>query len=82
MSSIFLNEKALTAKERKEIPDSEFGIPETRSFPLNDESRVRSAIQMFHNAPSDKKASLAKKIISKAKKYNIEITNDDILKYK
>ena len=39
-----------------------FGIPSTKSYPLNDESHVRSAIQMFAHCPADKKAQLARNI--------------------
>ena len=33
----------LTAAERHELPDSAFGIPETREFPLVDAEHVRAA---------------------------------------
>ena len=65
---LFINET-----KRSELPDSEFGIPEDRKFPLDTEEHVQSAIKLFGHAEESKKKSLAKKIASKAKQYNIEI---------
>ena len=59
--------------KRSDLPDSSFGIPEDRKFPLDTEKHVRSAIRLFGHAEESKKKSLAKKIANKAKEYNIEI---------
>ena len=67
----FINEAKLSTKDRNELPDSEFGIPETRSFPLNDVAHVKAAIRMFNHCPVEHEKSLAKKIIKKIKEYNI-----------
>ena len=45
----------LTAEERHELPDSAFGIPETREFPLVDAEHVRAAEAYFRYAPDNKK---------------------------
>ena len=63
----------LSAKQRNALPASEFGIPETRAFPLHDKAHVLSAIKFFKHAPANKKKSLAKKINEKAKEYNMKI---------
>jgi hypothetical protein len=47
--NVILEEK-LSTKERNQLPDSEFGIPSQRRFPLDSESRTRSA--MAANATS------------------------------
>ena len=60
-------------EKRLELSNSEFGIPEDRKFPLDNEEHVRSAIKLFGHAEESKKKSLAKKIASKAKQYNIDI---------
>lgn len=60
-------------EKRSELSNSEFGIPEDRKFPLDNEDHVRSAIKLFGHAEESKKKSLAKKIASKAKQYNINI---------
>ena len=59
--------------KRSELPTSAFGIPEQRKYPLDSEKHVRSAIRLFGHAPEDKKKILAKRIIAKAKKYNIQV---------
>ena len=74
---LFINET-----KRSELPDSEFGIPEDRKFPLDTKEHVQSAIKLFGHAEESKKKSLAKKIASKAKKYDIEIPeNTQVYKY-
>jgi hypothetical protein len=35
-----LLEEKLSTKERNQLPDSEFGIPSQRRFPLHDKERV------------------------------------------
>ena len=59
--------------KRSNLPDSEFGIPEERKFPLDSEEHVRSAIKLFGQADKSKKKQLANKISSKEKQYGIEI---------
>ena len=55
---------------------------EERKFPLTDAKHVRSAISYFHTCPEDKKAQLAKRIKSAAKKFGVEISpNSPITKY-
>lgn len=75
-------EAELSSEERNKLKDSDFGLPEDRKFPLIDEKHVRSAISYFHTCPENKKAKLAKRIKSAAKKFNIEISPDSpIAKY-
>ena len=59
--------------KRSELPDSAFGIPEDRKFPLDTEKHVRSAIHLFGHAEESKKKNLAHRIASAAKKYGITI---------
>lgn len=65
---IFIDEE-----KRSELPDSEFGIESKRKFPLNTAEHVRSAIKLFGHAEEADKKHLAKRIMSKAKEYNIEV---------
>ena len=75
-------EAELSAKERNNLKASQFGLPEERKFPLTDAKHVRSAISYFHTCPEDKKAQLAKRIKSAAKKFGVEISpNSPIMKY-
>jgi hypothetical protein len=66
-----LNEEKLKAKERNSLPDSEFGIPSQRRFPLNDRSHVLAAIRLFNHVDKEHEAELARNIIRKMKEYNI-----------
>ena len=75
-------EAELSAEERNELKASQFGLPEERKFPLIDDKHVRSAISYFHTCPENKKAQLAKRIKSAAKKFGVEISpNSPITKY-
>ena len=58
---------------RADLPDSSFGIPEDRKFPLDTEGRVKSAIHLFGHAPEGKKKSLARRISRAANRYGIKI---------
>ena len=57
--------------KRSELPDSEFGVPEERKFPLDTEAHVRSAIRFFNYVEPKYEAELARRIIAKMKKFNI-----------
>lgn len=59
--------------KRSELPDSSFGIPEDRKYPLDTEQHVKSAIKLFGHAEESKKKYLAKRINTAAKKYDISI---------
>lgn len=75
-------EAELSAEERNNLKASQFGLPEERKFPLTDAKHVRSAISYFHTCPEDKKAQLAKRIKSAAKKFGVEISpNSPVMKY-
>lgn len=63
----------LTAEERHELPDSAFGIPETREFPLTDAEHVRAAESYFRYAPPGKKGALARRILLKAAEYGVDV---------
>ena len=45
----------LDAEEKKQLKDSDFGIPEAREFPIPDAIHVRAAEAYFQYAPEDKK---------------------------
>lgn len=66
---------AMSAAERNSIPESEFGIPETRGYPMQNASHVRAALRFFNKAPEDKKPALMAKIREKAKQYGVTIND-------
>lgn len=71
----------LNAEERKELRSSDFGIPETREFPMPDAVHVHSAEVYFRYAPEDKKPLLAHRILMKAKKFDVDVKSETIQEY-
>lgn len=71
IKKVVTTEAKLTTKERNELDDSDFGLPEDKKYPLNDEEHVRQAIKMFNHCPEDKEKTLAKRIIKKLKHFDI-----------
>lgn len=55
----------------KDVKESDFGIPETRSFPLDTKDHVISAYKLFGKADPKYQEDLAKKIFNRMKKYGI-----------
>lgn len=81
MNDRTMHSDRLSAEERKELKDSDFGIPETREFPILDAAHVRAAEAYFRYAPDDKKQELARRILSKAKKFGVEVKSETILEW-
>lgn len=69
----------LYASDRKKLRTTDFGIPETREYPMPDAPHVRAAESYFRYAPHDKKALLAHRILIKARKYGVRIHSREIL---
>ena len=59
MSTSISGSDRLDAEERRELPDSAFGIPETHEFPMPDAAHVRAAEAYFRYAPENKKSELS-----------------------
>ena len=76
--SLFMESK-LSDNKRDNLKDSEFGIPAKRAYPLNDKSHVEAAVRMFPHADDSDKKELAKRIISKAKEFNMDTSGWDSL---
>lgn len=68
----------LTAEERRALPNSAFGIPETREFPLIDAEHVRSAEAYFRYAPDNAKPALARRILRKAAELGVDVRSETI----
>ncbi len=85
--------KDLTEEEKKELPDSVFGLvvkdPKTgekiRKYPMPDAEHVRKAIQFFNQHykeyPEEWRVQIAKKIVEKAKEFGVEVQDEEVLKY-
>ena len=80
-----LLEEKLSTKERNQLPDSEFGIPSLRKFPLDSEERIYSAIKLFGHVDQEHEEELARNIIKKMHEYNIPMDtvrkNNRLYKY-
>lgn len=64
----------LTEQKRSELPDSAFGVPEERKYPLESPKHVRSAIKLFNHVDKKYEKELAENIIKKMKQYDIHVT--------
>lgn len=62
-----LSEASLTAEERKNIPDKEYGLPKKRKYPMPDKKHVRAAIRFFNYVEKEDEAELARNINKRAK---------------
>lgn len=68
-------------EERKELPDSVFGLPERREYPMPDAAHVRAAEAYFRYCPDELKPRLANAIMLRAKEFGVEIKSPVILAY-
>lgn len=69
----------LDAEERRELKNSDFGIPEIREFPMPDAAHVRAAEAYFRYAPEDRKQELACRILAKAEQFGVTVKSQTIL---
>lgn len=72
----------LTYDEKKyELPDSDFGLPERREYPMPDAAHVRAAEAYFRYCPEDLKTRLARSILAKAKEFGVNVESTTIHEY-
>ncbi len=71
----------LDSEERKELPDSMFGLPERREYPMPDATHVRAAEAYFRYCPEEFKPELAHNILRFADKYGVDIKSPTILSF-
>lgn len=69
----------LDTEERRELPDSVFGLPEQRAYPMPDAAHVRAAEAYFRYCPDADKPELARNILQKAEEYGVDIKSQTIL---
>jgi hypothetical protein len=63
----------ITYEARKKLPDSAFGLPRERKYPMVDAHSVESAIKLFWHCPKEKRGELAEKISIMARKYKVKV---------
>ena len=71
----------LSYEEKKELPDSVFGLPERREYPMPDAAHVRAAEVYFRYCPDDLKPRLAKAIMARARKFGVDVESPVVLSY-
>lgn len=71
----------LDAEERKELNDSDFGLPEERKYPMPDATHVRAAEAYFRYASHLQKPELARNILKKAKEFGVDVESPTILEW-
>lgn len=71
----------LSTEERKELPDSVYGLPERREYPMPDAAHVRAAEAYFRYCPDELKPKLAKAILAKAREYGVDVESPTVLSY-
>lgn len=71
----------LNAEERRELPDSVYGLPERREYPMPDAAHVRAAEAYFRYCPDELKPELAKAIVRFARQYGVDVKSSAVLGY-
>lgn len=71
----------LSYEEKKELPDSVYGLPERREYPMPDAAHVRAAEAYFRYCPEDLKPQLARAILRFAQEYGVDVESPTILSY-
>lgn len=72
------NSDKLDTQERKQLRASDFGIPESREYPMPDAQHVHAAESYFRYASEKEKAQLAHRIMMKAKKFGVNIESSTV----
>lgn len=71
----------LTSAERRELPLSDYGLPERREYPMPDAAHVRAAEAYFRYCPEDLKPKLARAILEKAHQFGVDVESPTVLSY-
>lgn len=71
----------ISYEEKKELPDSVFGLPERREYPMPDAAHVRAAEAYFRYCPEDLKPRLARAILARAKEFGVDVESPTVISY-
>ena len=69
----------LSSEEKKELPDSVFGLPERREYPMPDAAHVRAAEAYFRYCPEELKPELARAILRRAREFGVDVESPTVL---
>ena len=76
-----LFEHILTMRERGNLPESEYGLPEVKKYPLTDKEHVLKAIQYFGSCPDKQMHILAANINKKIKQFKMNVNVSETNKF-
>ena len=71
----------ITYEERKVLPDSVYGLPERREYPMPDAAHVRAAEAYFRYCPEDLKPRLARAILARAREFGVDVESPTVCEY-
>ncbi len=71
----------LASEEKEQLPDSVYGLPQRREYPMPDAAHVRAAEAYFRYCPENLKPQLAKAILLQAEKFGVTVHSQMILDY-
>lgn len=71
----------ISYEEKKELPDSVFGLPERREYPMPDAAHVRAAGAYFRHCPEELKPRLARAILARAKEFGVDVESPTVEEY-
>lgn len=71
----------LDTAERRELPDSVYGLPGRREYPMPDAAHVRAAEAYFRYCPEELKPELARNILKFAAEYGVDVESPTVLSY-
>lgn len=71
----------ISYEEKKELPDSDFGLPQRREYPMPDAAHVRAAEAYFRYCPEELKPQLARAILRRAKEFGVDVESPTVLDY-
>lgn len=71
----------LSYREKESLPDSVFGLPERREYPMPDAAHVRAAEAYFRYCPEELRPRLARAILARAAEFGVDVESPEILQY-
>lgn len=71
----------ISYEERKDLPDSVFGLPERSEYPMPDAAHVRAAEAYFRYCPEDLKPRLARAILARAAEFGVDVESPTVKAY-
>lgn len=71
----------LSYREKEVLPDSVYGLPERREYPMPDAAHVRAAEAYFRYCPEYLKPRLAKAILARAREFGVDVESPTVISY-